>query len=116
VRAPHLTMGTEVVGTLTHVDARHRGNAPHSTPRAFITIYNRFTNEIILCGCYACGQIRVREQIRMTLKTNAVQRVSFLISCTDYCPAFGVLKPLQNKSLDLIASTFNFDVPVNLPF
>jgi hypothetical protein len=41
-------MGTEVVGTLTHADAPHRGNAPHSVvvTRAFITLYNRFTYEI----------------------------------------------------------------------
>jgi hypothetical protein len=26
-------MGTEVVGSLMHADASHRGNAPHSTPR-----------------------------------------------------------------------------------
>jgi hypothetical protein len=26
-------MGTEVVGTLTHADAPHRGNVPHSAPR-----------------------------------------------------------------------------------
>jgi hypothetical protein len=30
-------MGTEVVGTLTHADAPHRGNAPYSAPRpAFV--------------------------------------------------------------------------------
>jgi hypothetical protein len=53
---PDSKMGTEVVGTLTHADTPHRGHAPHRAhvPRAFITLYNRFTYEIILCGCYAC--------------------------------------------------------------
>jgi hypothetical protein len=50
-------MGAEIVGTLTPAGATHRGKAPHSAPfpRAFVTLYNRFTYEIILCGCYACG-------------------------------------------------------------
>jgi hypothetical protein len=29
--------------------------------------------EIIVCGCYACGESRVREQIRVTLKTPLFQ-------------------------------------------
>jgi hypothetical protein len=61
-------IGTEVEGTLTHADAPHRGNSPHSAPRAFVMLYNRFTYEIILCVTHA-GQYRVRDQIRVTLKT-----------------------------------------------
>jgi hypothetical protein len=29
---PDSKMGTEVLGTLTHADAPHQGNAPHSAP------------------------------------------------------------------------------------
>jgi hypothetical protein len=49
-------MGSEVVGTLTHADAPHQETHSAIVPRAFITLYNRYTYEIILCGCYACGR------------------------------------------------------------
>jgi hypothetical protein len=60
-------MGTELVGTLTHADASHRGNAQDSAPHAFITLCNKYTYEIMLCGCYAYGP-NPRDQNRMLLK------------------------------------------------
>jgi hypothetical protein len=78
-------MGTDIVRSLTHADSPHRSNALHSDPRPacayhaillyrtivllYIVLNYWFTYEIILCGYYAFGPNRVREQIRVTLKT-----------------------------------------------
>jgi hypothetical protein len=50
MRATDTKMGAEIEGTLMHADAPHRGNATHSVPREFVTLYNRFPYEIILAG------------------------------------------------------------------
>jgi hypothetical protein len=72
---PDSKMGTEIVGTLTHADAPQQGNAPHSAPHPACVYYAlQYTYEIIFCGCYACGPIRMREQSRMTLKTSRLLR------------------------------------------
>jgi hypothetical protein len=55
-------MGTEVLGTLTHADA------PHSAPR-HVCVCLALHLKLFFAGASHAGQIRVREQIRMTLKT-----------------------------------------------
>jgi hypothetical protein len=51
-------MGTEAVGTLTHADAPQQGDAPYIAPHPVCKYHlQRYTYEIILCGCYACGSI-----------------------------------------------------------
>jgi hypothetical protein len=63
-------MGTEVVGTFTYADAPHRGNAQRPTSRVRLS---RFTIDsqmkFFFAGATHASQIRIREQIRMTLKT-----------------------------------------------
>jgi hypothetical protein len=55
---PDFKMGTEVEDTLTHADSPQRGNA--FTARAFITLYNKYKYEIILCDVTHAGISRVR--------------------------------------------------------
>jgi hypothetical protein len=63
-------MGAEIVGTLTHADAR-TGAAPRTAPHARVRL-SRFTIDSHMKLLFACathaGPIRVREQIRITLK------------------------------------------------
>jgi hypothetical protein len=63
-------MGTEVVGTLTHAGEPQRGNAPHSVPHP-ACVYHALQyhiQKLCFAGATHAG-IRVREQIRVTLKT-----------------------------------------------
>jgi hypothetical protein len=66
---PDSKMGTEVVGTLTHADAPQRGiTRPASRMRlSHFTINTHM--KLFFAGATHAGRSRVREQIRMTLKT-----------------------------------------------
>jgi hypothetical protein len=61
-------MFTEIVGMLTHADAPQRGNSPYSSPHPFITLDNT-QMKLFFVGATHADQSRVREQIRVTLKT-----------------------------------------------
>jgi hypothetical protein len=67
-------MGTEVVSTLTHADAPQQGNAPHSVrsaprPACVYHALQQIHMKLFFAGDTHVGQIRVRGQIRVTLKT-----------------------------------------------
>jgi hypothetical protein len=73
------TVNTKVVGTLTHADAPQI--TPRTAPRipyAFITLYNNTHTKLFFASATPAGQSRVREQIRVALKTPLLSNKSQL--------------------------------------
>jgi hypothetical protein len=59
-------------GERSHMRMLRSGVTPR-IPHVFITLYNRYTHEIILCGCYACGPIpRARANPRDTKRHKTI--------------------------------------------
>jgi hypothetical protein len=83
-------MGTEVVGPLTHADASQRGNAQHPASRMRLSRFTIDTHmQLLFAGATHAGQNRVREQIRVTLKSPRLDWCSSasLFLCCEYSVA-----------------------------